>query len=195
MSQLKYTLKQINQMIITTEKEFQDYKASSEYNKHVENGFVMDIGNLYELRKEFIKLGHRYRCINNAYGWCHTKTGENEYIVIKLDHHQVSLNWSFEEDDNEISGTVAVNEFWNFFELIEEENSYEFMANLSKEDICRRYSSLDELIEALDSCFDLQTSGLADEITQNNYIELSEEKVLEVYRIYRKAHGDPNFQF
>jgi hypothetical protein len=67
------------------------------------------------------------------------------------------------------------------------------MENLSKVDICKQYGTLEQLIEALDSCWDLHELGYCDEATQKEYEELAEMKVLEVYGWWRKSQDDPNF--
>lgn len=69
-------------------------------------------------------------------------------------------------------------------------NEAGYLTNLTKEDICRRYNTLEKLCEDLDTCFDLHDLGYSDEITQKNYIELSEMTVLELWYTYKKAKGE-----
>lgn len=64
-----------------------------------------------------------------------------------------------------------------------------FMKNKSKEDILRSYFSLESLCSSLDSCYDLHDLGYCDEITQKNYIELSELSALELWANWKQAHG------
>jgi hypothetical protein len=145
---VKITANKMNVLAIHVRKEIK--RLSDEYrqykqgppNKYVEDGFVMDLGNLMADIKEIdspgnrfesmtdeeiheyypfipkITVGERYRCINNAFLSFETKNGRNEYIVLKADDSSVSLQSTWEEDESVVTGDVATSSFWVFFEPV-----------------------------------------------------------------------------
>lgn len=69
------------------------------------------------------------------------------------------------------------------------ESHEEYLKNLTKEDICRKYDSLEDLCLSLDTCFDLYDLGYSDQVTQDNYIELAEMSALQLWYFYLCAKG------
>jgi hypothetical protein len=65
----------------------------------------------------------------------------------------------------------------------------DMMENLSEEDILKKYSSLEDLCQALDSCWDLHDLGYSDETTQKNYEALALLGALELWARWKKANG------
>ncbi|QST02517.1 hypothetical protein IMZ31_24005 (plasmid) [Pontibacillus sp. ALD_SL1] len=65
---------------------------------------------------------------------------------------------------------------------------------LTKEDICRKYKTFEDLARALDSCYDLYDLGYCDEETQKQYEEMAGMGILEVFGYWRKAQGDADFK-
>ncbi|GAB6459392.1 hypothetical protein bcgnr5369_31300 [Bacillus cereus] len=66
----------------------------------------------------------------------------------------------------------------------------EKLTNLSKNDILRRYHSLESLCQSLDSCYDLHDLGYVDKETQNNYEALATLSALELWSRWKEAHGE-----
>jgi hypothetical protein len=72
------------------------------------------------------------------------------------------------------------------------------LKSLTYEQIINQYSSLEDLGEALDSCYDLYELGYTDEKTQERYIRLSEQSFLTIWALWLyfkgTVHDRENYQ-
>ncbi len=67
------------------------------------------------------------------------------------------------------------------------------VVKMDKREILRKYDTFIELIEALESCFDLEDAGYCDRATQENYLELEALKATDLLHEYKKAKANAYF--
>lgn len=117
---MEMTIQKAKELIAQYEKEYAEYKAEGGNNKYIHSSYVMDIGNLYGFLKDQIKVHTIYRCMNNRYIWCNTKNGENHFMVVSIDDKNVHLGSTWEEEDDTVTGSLSISEFWDIFEESDE---------------------------------------------------------------------------
>lgn len=98
--------------------------------------------------------------------------------------------WVNSPEDAFKMAEAMLNKSWKVLKVSEDAD---YKENMSKKDIALQFAKFEDMCEALDTCFDLHDLGCCDKVTQDNYIELTEMKVLETWAVWMKAH-DPKFQ-